>query len=338
MKKKLNSVVFEVTSKCNLGCQYCYNIHKIPGGPGGPPNTYKGALKTLKRLFRVADVDRITMTGGEPFLAERFPEIVLFCRMKGKRVIVISNGTSATRKDYECMIDLGVSTFEFPLHSVDPREHDAMTRRKGSHEKARRSIELVRDLGGTVVPMIVITKINAKNVGDTLLLFKQLGFRQIMLNRFNIGGRGITRADALSLSHNELRHVFEAANDMAIKCGLKITSNVCTPVCVLDPARYPRIGFSVCSGDIDRRPLTMDINGNMRFCNHSPVNMGNIYRDKLENILTSDYARSWQSSVPPYCADCKLWSKCFGGCRAASEQIGLSVAHVDPILQNTGTG
>ena len=118
-KPKLN-VVFETTSKCNLNCQYCYNVHKMPGGPKGIVGGFSQAKKTLSRLFGKADVSSVTMSGGEPFLSERFLELALYCRMKSKQVVVITNGTVGTREDYRALIDIGVKTFELPLHSPTP--------------------------------------------------------------------------------------------------------------------------------------------------------------------------------------------------------------------------
>ncbi len=152
-----------------------------------------------------------------------------------------------------------------------------------------------------------------------------------MLNRFNIGGQGITESSALSLSLNELRETFKQASDTAISLDLNISSNVCSPVCVLDGRDYPGIRFSRCSPKMENRPLTMDINGNLRFCNHSPIVMGNIYRDNLKSIISSEYAAQWKAR-PAFCENCEHWTKCYGGCRAASEQLGQSLLTPDPIL------
>ena len=208
----LRGVIFEVTSKCNLGCLYCYNIHKAPLDISPARGGYDKARKVLKRLFKVAEVERVTMTGGEPFLEERFLELALFCRMKGKRVAVISNGTRGTAEDYRRLIEMGVVLFEQPLHSTVSDEHDEMTGVPGSHEKVLESMGAIRRLGGYVVPMMVITKTNRHRVAETLRLFKELGLYRVMINRFNIGGSGIRNAHRLSLSIDELRQTFAEAD------------------------------------------------------------------------------------------------------------------------------
>ena len=325
-------IIFEVTSRCNLSCGYCYNIHKGPLGISAADGGYGRAKAVLKQLFRVADVERVTMSGGEPFMQDRFLELVLYCRMKGKRVVIITNGTKGTDEEYKQLVSMGVTLFELPLHSTVPNDHDDMTGVPGSHTRVLSSIQTLRALGAKVVPVIVVTKRNADRIQETLRFLKELGLPRIMMNRFNIGGSGIANAKALSLSIAELRQVFHDASDTAVRLNLNLSSNVCSPVCVLDGRDFPGIRYSRCSPDMSRRSLTMDLAGNLRFCNHSPINMGNIYTDEIRRVVSSDYAAGWKQR-PTFCAGCDKWTRCFGGCRAASEQLGQSVLEVDPILQ-----
>jgi radical SAM protein with 4Fe4S-binding SPASM domain len=327
----MRGIIFEVTAKCNLSCKYCYNVHKAPLGIVPAKGGYRKAKQVLRHLFRTVDLERVTMTGGEPLLQERFLELVLYCRMKGKRVVIISNGTSGDADQYKALVDMGVRLFELPLHSTIAAEHDQMTGLPKSHEKVRESIRMLRGLGAFVVPVIVVTQINRHHVQDTLRYFHKIGLRRIMLNRFNIGGNGIADASALSLSVPELRETFKKASETARALGLNVSSNVCSPVCVLDGKDFPGIRFSRCSPKMEQRPLTLDLDGNLRFCNHSPVVMGNLFKDQLPAVITSDYAKSWKSR-PAFCGTCDKWARCFGGCRAASEQVGGTVLDVDPIL------
>ncbi len=87
MKINLPYITYEITSVCNLKCKYCYNFWKAPDTAEFTDfNSYKQAKKTLNKIFKLADVKHITFTGGEPFMAERFQELVLFTRLKQKTV------------------------------------------------------------------------------------------------------------------------------------------------------------------------------------------------------------------------------------------------------------
>jgi radical SAM protein with 4Fe4S-binding SPASM domain len=295
-------------------------------------NSYRQARKTLKMLFKRANVGQVTFTGGEPLLSERFPELVLFTRLKKKAVSVISNGNAGSYEDYKSLISLGVDLYEFPVLSADPEIHDFLTDVKGSWEKSVQSVKNVKELGGNVVAVIVITKSNYQDIDKTLKFIDSLGIKRIMLNRYNIGGNGIKQPQNVLTNKEELNQAFKKANDLVPELKLRLTSNVCTPLCLLDPAEYKNIGFTVCSSNIYHKPLTIDIDGNMRICNHSPVIIGNIYKEDIETIFSSPYFKLWTDIVPDYCKNCKIFDKCLGGCRAASEQAGFGLEHVDPVL------
>ena len=333
MKKfDLPYISLEITSDCNLNCRYCYNTWKRPGEKTVRLNSYLKAKKVLKQLFRIADIKHVTFTGGEPFLSERFDEIVLFTRMKKKDVTLITNGNAASQKDYEMMVKLGVGLFELPLHSINPEIHDKITKVNSSWEKSLQSIKILINNGAQVVGVIVITKINFNDVPETMKFMKSIGIRNIMLNRYNYGGSGIAEADHICMTHQEIKDTYKKANEIAVDTELSVTSNVCTPFCLLNPEEYPNIGFGSCSRDVKTMPLTVDINGNLRLCNHSPVIAGNIFENDFETIFKSDYVANWNIETPLFCKDCNIYEKCLGGCRAAAEQLGHGNAAVDPIM------
>ncbi len=332
MKINLTRITFEITSECNLDCSYCYNVWKRSEDKSYTSSTYQKARKTLKKLFAQANIDQVVFTGGEPFLSERFAEIVLFTRMKKKHVSIISNGNIATSKDYKIMLDMGVELFEFPILSSNRKEHDSLTGKENSWKASVNSAKEVLKMGGRVVPVVIITKINYNSIKETLLFLKNLGMKQIMLNRFNIGGNGIAKINELLVSREQLNETLKTANNIAIEHKLSISSNVCTPICILNPNDYSNIFFTSCSKDVLRKPITMDIEGNIRICNHSPHIMGNIFKENIKQILNSEYANKWGHEIPEQCDMCDLYEKCLGGCRAAAEQMGLGLNHADPIL------
>lgn len=336
-KIHLPHVTFEITSVCNLKCKYCYNIWKAPGVNDFQQfNSYSQAKKTLKQIFKIADVKHITFTGGEPFLSERFSELVLYARMQKKSVAIISNGNTVGNTSYKQMVDIGVELFELPIHSPDSHAHDYMTEINGSWQKSVNSIKELISLKAFVVGVVVITKANYKQIAETLLFIKSLGISRIMLNRFNIGGQGISEQDNLIIPQKELAETYRIASRTGKENNLTLSSNVCTPLCVLSPEDFNGIMFSTCSPDVKKRPLTIDIAGDLRFCNHSPTILGNIFKDDLDKMLNSEKAQLWNNVVPEFCSACNLYAKCMAGCRAASEQMNLSLNAPDPIINLSG--
>lgn len=332
-KEFIDHISFEVSTKCNLNCKYCYNVWKAPDSDKPSEVSFKLVKKTIKRLFRSANIQQFTFTGGEPLLFERLIELVLFVRLKSCSVSVITNGNAGTDDDFLTLIKLGVQLFELPFHSDDSQIHDYLAGVDGAHAKSASRIKFLIENGASVVAVIVLTKHNIETLKGTISELKKIGVRSIMLNRFNIGGMGISCCNDLMPSLEDLRRAFSIANSASVEIGIRITSNVCTPICVLNPDDYQNIWFGHCGSDPKRKPLTIDHCGNLRLCNHSPVNAGNIFKNSFPEIFESDYVQSWNTCKPDFCDTCDKYLKCFAGCRAASEQMGNSLNCEDPIIK-----
>ena len=331
MKPSLPLVSFEVTMSCNLKCRFCYNHYKNDNKTLEPSN-YKIARKTLVKLFKTFSINQITFTGGEPFMGERFNELVLTARLKGAKVGIISNGNFAQKENYIQISKLGVTLFELPMHSYNPEIHDFMTRCKGSHKKSLEIVSTLLQNQITPVAVIVLTKFNAENAYKTVEYINSLGIKKIMLNRYNIGGEGVKNAQEILPTKNQLQNAYAEISQTAKKHNLTIMSSVCTPICILNPKDYMGITFSSCSFDIKKRPVTVDYLGNVRFCNHSPEILGNIFSNTADEIYHNPLLKNWENIIPEYCKNCNDYSRCKAGCRAASQQCGLTLNHPDPII------
>ncbi len=333
-KLHLQYVVFEATQRCNLNCSYCYNHWKGNFKDQLRSNeNYKQLKNTLRRLFKSALINHITFSGGEPLLVERLKELSLFCRFKGASVSVITNGNAGTDEDILQLLSIGVKLFELPFHSFSPEIHDEMTGVKGSWNKARDRMTFIRNAGGIVVPVIVITKFNFNTIADTLICLNNMSFKRIMLNRYNIGGININSPSNVLPSKEELNYAFKQADEAGKKLNLDLSSNVCTPHCIVNPSDYKNIRFTNCSPDINKRPLTISAVGDLRFCNHSPIVLGNIFADTIENILAKGQQSNDCLTIPSFCNDCQLYDRCLGGCRAAAQQAGKTFHDVDPVAE-----
>lgn len=331
IKDYLNHAIIELTTKCNVNCVHCYNWWKQNREPVLHQDSYKKAFRLVDHLIKKTTVERITFTGGEPTISERFIELVLHAKLNKKKVTIITNGNGDT-EIYRKLTELQTDLIEFSIHSLHSDIHDGITQKPGSWQKAVSNMSLVLSQGKAAVPVIVVTKSNYKYIADTLRFFYGMGIRSAMVNRYNLGGEGLNHPNALSASRSELHTAFSEANAFAVSSGMRIVSGVCTPHCILNPDDYSNISFGSCSDDVYLRPLTFDIEGNLRLCNHSPISVGNIFKQSLGEILSSTYIDEWSNLDLPFCQQCSRLSKCRGGCRAASEQMGIGLAMEDPVV------
>ena len=322
----LNLAIIEMTRFCNQHCVHCYNFSEST-----EQGSYKKAFRLLDHLIRKTSIRRITFTGGEPCISERFTEIVLHAKLQGKRVTIITNG-NAPAETYRQLAKMKVDLMEFSIHSYQPEVHDRIVRVAGSWDQAITNMKFMIENGIAVVPAFVITSLNYMDTLATIRFFNQIGIHRIMVNRYNFGGEGMNYPN-LSANAAQLQETFRQLDDYASKYPVKLFSGVCTPHCLLHPDDYPHIRFGNCDSDVYKRPLTFDLEGNLRLCNHSPVVVGNIYKQSLSEIFANPYLAEWEDLDMAFCNPCTRLQQCKGGCRAASEQMGYSLKCEDPIIQ-----
>ena len=334
-KHHIPFVVYEVTDACNQKCKFCYNYWKggecsvVPAAPD-----FRLARRTLRRLMRQATLGSLSLSGGEPTLMPRLHDLALKARFTGANVNLLTNGTRLGPSDVEIMDQIGVGCVQIPILAAEPVLHDYTTGLSGSWQRAVDSaLRVSAKRADWLLPVLIVSKLNAHCVEDILRFYNsRFGVTRAMVNRFNIGGLGLHNALELNLSTAELRDVFERVDRVAGEFGMTIQSGVCTPMCVLNPDDYPNIRFSHCSTDLSNRPLTVNYKGEVRFCNHSPRVLGNIYEKTIGEIVAESQNDGYFDTIPTPCGKCELWARCRGGCRAASEQLYGTFDRVDPIL------
>lgn len=291
------------------------------------------AKKSLQTLLQQAEVSSISFSGGEPLLVPRLFDLILKARFAGSNVHLLTNGTLLTDDTIGYCRDLGVEMIQIPILAPDAELHDSITGLAGSWQRAVAAArKIARWDSSRLIPVFILSALNISHVIPTLELYRDLGVKHIMFNRFNVGGLGIQHWKSLRLTTQQLQDTFAAASRFLVENDMVANSGVCSPICILDPKRYPGIRFAYCNTDISHRPITVNYRGDVRYCNHSPKVLGNIHSQPLSQILTQATASGYFDSVPDVCSQCSLWSRCRGGCRAASEQLHGRFDLADPIL------
>lgn len=332
-RQKIDNLVFELTEACNQRCRFCYNYWRDGSTPIPAPDP-RLCRRTLRKLLSQVSVGTISFSGGEPMTMPNVTDLALFSRFKGSGVNLLTNGTLLTEEHIRNFKEIGLGAIQIPLLSADPVVHDYLTCLPGSWEKAVKALRTVSDVyPGHAYAVLVMTKVNAPGIPATLELLYDCGVRGVMVNRFNLGGQGLLHRDELVLDRAGLRQAFADVDAFAASHpGMRFTSGVCTPMCLVMPSEYRHIQFTFCSTDFNRRPVAVNFRGDVRFCNHSPKVLGNIYQRNVSEILADPAAIEYYNAVPEHCKGCKFLHPCNGGCRAASEQVYGTFAAVDPVL------
>ena len=151
----LRYLAVEVTGRCNLRCRHCYQ-----GGASGGPGPDLGLEILEKVLDEFADMGglRLMITGGEPLLHPRFPEIGRLMAGRPYRRVLITNGTVTPAGGYASL------DFDEVQFSVDGLEagHDFL-RGPGNFERTMLSMGEALSAGTDVS---VATVLHGRNLGE----------------------------------------------------------------------------------------------------------------------------------------------------------------------------
>ena len=335
----LQSVIFEVTQRCNHACLHCYNVWQ-----GEPVSQYpRGELDTRQTLFLLAkaleetDCRHVTLTGGEPLLRRDLPLILDFLRDRNVRVAVISNGRLLDERNAISLVERGVGLFELPLLSHRREIHDRLSAAPGAWDSVLAAMVNLRLHRGKVVATFVATRLNIDDLYETIRLAFAFGARAIMLNRFNPGGRGRLHLDELLPSVEQVRAALSVAEAASDEFGIPISCSIPIQPCLIDVSAFPHLGFGYCAAGTERAYYTLDPLGNVRPCNHSTMILGNLFEEPFGDLVSPERLKDFVSALPAQCSACGHRATCQGGCKAAAQVCYGSPEAVEPFLRQEQT-
>lgn len=139
---RLTNLQLELTNRCNERCIHCYipNKHKDVGFD--MPLTL--VTKALEEFAEMGGL-HVTLSGGEALLHKDIIKILRFCRKKDLQISFLSNLIRLTEEHVKVLKEVNVSLIQVSLYSMNPNIHDQITTVKGSFEKTKNAIELLRE-------------------------------------------------------------------------------------------------------------------------------------------------------------------------------------------------
>jgi radical SAM protein with 4Fe4S-binding SPASM domain len=325
--------VLELTRRCNNHCLYCYN----EGGTGELPRDREMSTAEIagiiSKLHEETPVETIALSGGEPFMREDLPEILSFIRQLGIAPAVISNGTLLTPEKVAATVQ--DVTYEVTLLSHRAEVHDHLAGRRGAWNAALGGMCNVRQAKGNLVAVFVATKLNYADLRTTAELAIAVGAGALMYNRINLGTHNLRFAEKLLPTPEMIRENLEVLEALTTHYKIPVSVSVVIEPCVIDVRKYKNIHFGWCPLAGEGSYFTVDPQGNLRICNHSPVTLGNLRHEHFCDIYYNHlYVKHFRETLPVECEPCdpELKALCCGGCKAAGEQCYGTPSRVDPFV------
>lgn len=149
------SAHLELTWSCNWRCRICF-ISRHADKRRLSATEWIGVLEDLRRIGTL----HVTLTGGEPSM---HPEFLAIARAVAKLRFVLSIFTNGSRVD-DALADeiasLHPLAVEISIHGATAATHDAMTRRRGSFDRAIEATRRLTIRGTRVKLKTVVTSRN----------------------------------------------------------------------------------------------------------------------------------------------------------------------------------
>ena len=157
-------VSIEVTRRCPLECQHCYN--NLPMADQAARSREMTTEEHFKMLDELVEMGCFWLlyTGGEIFARKDFLEIYTYAKKKGFLITLFTNGTLITEKIADYLVEWPPFAIEITLYGRTRETYEALTMIPGSYDRCLRGINLLRERGLPLKLKTVATSINKHEV------------------------------------------------------------------------------------------------------------------------------------------------------------------------------
>ncbi len=293
-QRRLLSVHWELTYRCNEKCTHCYlDVFD--------PNAQVPGELTTAECFRIIDemaalgVLNLTLSGGEILVRRDFFQIAEYARSKQFLLRLFTNGILITPAVADRLAALHPYAVEVSLYSATPQVHDKITQRKRSWELTTRALRLLHERGVRTIAKTPLMRENVGEVDAIEALAKELGaqFRfDITITPKDSGGLAPLQH---RLTYDDLVQLFRTHIDPALWIDRKV-------------------GDETRTCGITLNALAIDPYGNVYPCLQTRSNAGNLRDQPLQGIWRSSSV--WQQlghltlGELPVCRTCELRTLC----------------------------
>ena len=157
-------VSIEVTRRCPLECQHCYN--NLPMGDQAARSREMTSEEHFRMLDELVEMGCFWLlyTGGEIFARKDFLEIYTYAKRKGFLITLFTNGTLINEKIADYLTEWPPFAIEITLYGRSKETYEALTQVPGSYERCLRGIKLLRERGLPLKLKTVATSINKHEI------------------------------------------------------------------------------------------------------------------------------------------------------------------------------
>jgi len=297
-QRRLLSVHWELTHRCNERCVHCY-LDVLPAHHPPPDElTTAEALAVLDQLAALG-VLYLSLSGGELLTRRDWRELTAAAHARRFVLRIFTNGLAITPAHAAHLATVQLYAVEISVYGADAATHDAVTQLPGSFARTRRAFGLLAAHGVRTVLKTPLMRSNIDQFDALRDLAADLGasFRY-----------DLTLTPARSGSHAPLRHALHFAD---------LVQHYRRTLDAAPPPAAP--GCRLCN--VGYNALAIAPNGDVYPCLELPIVVGNLRHTPLRTLWET--APLWETLGSlhrdrlPTCAACPLGTLC-GRCHGAA--------------------
>ncbi|MFI6813298.1 radical SAM protein [Nonomuraea sp. NPDC050328] len=320
--------LIQITERCNLHCAHCF-VSSTKEGLDLPYDALTDAV--IPRLLR-ARVERITLTGGEPFV---HPDLLALCRHLAELNVPVGICTNATQTS-DAQIDelaaLGNVHVNVSLDGFRPESHGKFRGDRASFDVTVSTVRKFADAG--LLQGLLSTPNMLTTVEEFAALCEfavEVGAEYVLMNPLSSMGRGVKSQGKLAAADDTMRAI-QAVTSQFHEQGLELVH-----------IRFPNDELPLGGCDAGKLIYVFADGGTavcpyLVFAARTPQSpypdsdflVGNILHNDVVTALDAyDLGGKLAMGGNPTCGSCSLGGSCGKGCPAAVISRGLRIGEVD---------
>lgn len=330
-RPKRYALAIELTSYCNQKCGYCYNAWREDGGKALGALPTEQLVSLVDKALTEVEFDHVTLTGGEPFSRNDFFDVIGVCEGHGVKAHIISNGALITEDIAKRLAPFKPLGVQITLNGPTIELHEEHVG-EGYFDRTIRGIKALQAHGVRVVGSIVITRKNARVVGEILQVWHELGIDHVALSRFSPAGYSAQFIAELLPSRSDMIAALEQAEPFGRDFGMSLQVTMPVPPCVIEHADYPNVTFGGCPIGTEMQEFSLGPKGELRNCTLATDSIGDTKTQSFAELVNHPTVTAYRDVTPEFCAPCPHRSSCLGGCGAAAASVLGDIRGLDPFV------
>ena len=314
-KFDFSNIYFEVTSRCNAHCSYCYNSSTSRG----KDIPYETILDVMQQAYDINKKTNFVLSGGEPLLHTNIVDIVDFACNHDSEVTLITNGyLLKTMSQHNSLSECNI---QVTLDTLDCIQHDNV-RGTGSFSNIKNLQNIISNAHNKKrILRVNLTRNNVDQINAMCMFAINSGYTILSFGFLVNQGRGQGNSFVINYDVEDDKKIWAEAIQVIKKCSDQYKNEI-----IIERKNcYPKMGCELVNFKRPSMALRIAADGNAFPClyfSEMQHSLGNIYDNSLIEILKGDRLLNlinllfYREENMESCLGC-IWNKqCFKGCPA----------------------